>query len=384
MLASGTSQLERQLHERPGHRRRRLHRLTHRARIHAPPAMRVVVLDTMELGNRAALLERRAGRGQHPRPRPWSPTCAVRNGVEQVVHFAAYKNVGESMEQPARYWLNNVAGTVDLVEALLAAGVKSIVFSSSAPSTARPAVVPVTRTRTDLARERVRRDQGNGRAHPRLVRRHVGAAGGQPALLQRRRCQRRRCHRRGLGAFAEPDPLVMKATLGQAARRCGCSATTTPHPTARASATTSMSTTSPTRTSVRSTTCRRRRHGLALNVGTGVGSSVLDSHRTPPSGISGQEGAVRGRPRRAGDPVSTYADPTKAHEVLGWEATRGLDEIIASAWRWHSDSPRRLRRPTPEQPVGPAGKCVQSASSVRWRSSQPEQHGDCPRVVTQR
>jgi UDP-glucose 4-epimerase len=40
--------------------------------------------------------------------------------------------------------------------------------------------------------------------------------------------------------------------------------------------------------------------------------------------------------RRAGDPVSTYADPTKIEAVLGWRATKGLDEIVASAWRWHS------------------------------------------------
>jgi UDP-glucose 4-epimerase len=76
----------------------------------------------------------------------------------------------------------------------------------------------------------------------------------------------------------------------------------------------------------------------ALNVGTGIGSSVLQvieateriSGVTVPTNIVG---------RRAGDPVVSYADPTKVRNVLGWKATRDLDQIIASAWEWHSSHP---------------------------------------------
>ena len=67
-------------------------------------------------------------------------------GVTQVVHFAAYKSVGESMEKPARYWRNNVAGTVELIEACLAADVRDIVFSSSCSVYGTPDHVPVTET----------------------------------------------------------------------------------------------------------------------------------------------------------------------------------------------------------------------------------------------
>ena len=65
-------------------------------------------------------------------------------GVTQLVHFAAYKSVGESMESPAKYWRNNVAGTVELVEACLEAGVDDIVFSSSCSVYGTPDQVPVT------------------------------------------------------------------------------------------------------------------------------------------------------------------------------------------------------------------------------------------------
>jgi UDP-glucose-4-epimerase GalE len=72
----------------------------------------------------------------------------------------------------------------------------------------------------------------------------------------------------------------------------------------------------------------------AVNVGTGVGSSVFDVIRAT------EAAAGRAVPhdvvaRRPGDPVSTFADPTRARELLGWHATRGLDEIVRSAYAWH-------------------------------------------------
>jgi UDP-glucose 4-epimerase len=73
----------------------------------------------------------------------------------------------------------------------------------------------------------------------------------------------------------------------------------------------------------------------SVNLGTGVGSSVFDVIRAT------EAAAGRAVPhdvvaRRPGDPVSTFADPTRASEVLGWTATRGLDEIVRSAYAWHS------------------------------------------------
>ena len=75
-----------------------------------------------------------------------------------------------------------------------------------------------------------------------------------------------------------------------------------------------------------------------LDIGTGTGSSVFDIiHAT--ERISGRKVPHVVSSRRAGDPVASYADPAKAATTLGWKATRTLDDIIESAWRWHSTHP---------------------------------------------
>jgi hypothetical protein len=118
----------------------------------------------------------------------------------------------------------------------------------------------------------------------------------------------------------------------------------------------------------------------ALNVGTGVGSSVLEVIAATERHQRREGAGEPGLPRRAGDPVSTFANASKAREVLGWEATRGLDEIIASAWQWHSRTPTGTP-PAPEQPAGPAG--LRSVGVEPLAVEPAEQHGHCPRVVAQ-
>ena len=74
---------------------------------------------------------------------------------------------------------------------------------------------------------------------------------------------------------------------------------------------------------------------VALNVGTGIGSSVMDVISATER-ISGMKVPYETVARRAGDPVATFADPTKVSATLGWKASRDLDTIVASAWAWHS------------------------------------------------
>ena len=103
---------------------------------------KVVVLDSMEFGHRSAIADAELVVG-NIRDRTLVTELCRSRGVEQVIHFAAYKSVGESMEFPDLYWLNNVAGSVDLVEGILAAGVRHIVFSSSCSINGTPASLPV-------------------------------------------------------------------------------------------------------------------------------------------------------------------------------------------------------------------------------------------------
>jgi UDP-glucose 4-epimerase len=76
----------------------------------------------------------------------------------------------------------------------------------------------------------------------------------------------------------------------------------------------------------------------SLNVGTGVGSSVLDVIRATER-LTGRTVPHEMADRRPGDPVATYADPTLIRETLGWSATKTLDDIVATAWQWHSLHP---------------------------------------------
>src|SRR5688572_22209224 len=111
-------------------------------RLHADGA-RVVVLDSMEFGYAQSIPGIPLVTADIADADAVTATCKE-HGVTQVVHFAAYKSVGESMEQPTKYWLNNVAGTARLVDALVSLGIDQFVFSSSCSVNGTPETMPVT------------------------------------------------------------------------------------------------------------------------------------------------------------------------------------------------------------------------------------------------
>ena len=202
-------------------------------RLHAD-GVDVVVLDTLELG--------------YPQSIPGIPLVQAsiddveavtaickEHGVRQVVHFAGYKSVGESMEQPTKYWINNVAGTATLVDTLLGVGVDQIVFSSSCSVNGTPDVVPV-------AEDAPLRPESVYAASKATVEQMLGWYGVTSGL--------RAVSLRYFNAAGASDD----GRFGEVWDRSRCSVTTIPRRTARASATTSTSTTSPMRTSGRSPT----------------------------------------------------------------------------------------------------------------------------------
>ncbi len=293
----------------------------------------VVVLDTLELGHRDALIGADLVVGDIRDRALVTDLCRSRE-VTQVVHFAAYKNVGESMIRPEKYWLNNVAGTVDLVEAMLAADVRNIVFSSSCSVNGTPPAVPVTED-APIAPESV---YAESKAMVEKILGWYGVTNGLTAVNLR--------YFNAAGASEDSRigedwtqslnliPLVMKATLG---KRPPVQVFGDDYPT-------------PDGTCVRDyihvddladAHIRALDHlseggaTVSLNVGTGIGSSVLDVIHAAER-VSGRTVPYEIVARRAGDPVSTFADPTKIQAVLGWASTKTLDQIVDSAWRWHS------------------------------------------------
>lgn len=294
----------------------------------------VVVLDSMEYGHRDAVIEAELVEGNIADLDLVVELC-TRRDITQVVHFAAYKSVGESMAEPSRYWLNNVTGTVKLVEAMLTAGVNDIVFSSSCSVYGTPDVVPVT----ENAPIRPESVYAESKAVTERILHWYGVSHGLRSVCLR--------YFNAAGASADSRigedwreslnlvPLVMKAALGKAppVRVFG-----TDYPTDDG-------------------TCIRDyihvddladAHvksldylagggtSTALNVGTGHGSSVMQVIAATER-VAGRSVPWQAAPRRVGDPIAVYADATRAADVLGWHPVHGLDEIVASAWEWHSN-----------------------------------------------
>jgi len=293
----------------------------------------VVVLDSMEYGHRNAVIEAELVEGNVADLDLVVELCSRRD-ITQVVHFAAYKNVGESMEQPSRYWLNNVTGTVKLVEAMLTAGVNDIVFSSSCSVYGNPAEVPVS----EGAAIRPESIYAESKAMTERILYWYGVTHGLRSVSLR--------YFNAAGASEDSRigedwretlnlvPVVMKATLG---RRPPVQVFGTDYPT-------------PDGTCIRDYIhvddladahvkaldyLKAGGESTALNVGTGTGSSVMEVISATER-ISGQKVPWTASPRRAGDPVAVYADPKLASELLDWHPKHGLDDIIASAWNWHS------------------------------------------------
>ena len=292
----------------------------------------VVVLDTLELGDRARVPEAAFVRADIADGR--AVERAVRRyGVTEAIHFAAYKAVGESMEQPLRYWSNNVGGTISLVRSLLASGVERIVFSSSAGVYGNPDDVPVTedaptRPESVYAETKSTMERFLTSCDPIGLRsvslRYFNAAGASEDA--------------SIGedwTYSQNlVPRVMKAILGASGP---LKVFGNDYPTADG-------------------TCIRDyihvvdladAHVKALdylstggtslicNVGTGMGTSVLQVIDMAEQ-LSGHKVPFEFAPRRAGDPTTVYADPTLVRAILGWKAIRDLREIVGSAWAWHS------------------------------------------------
>lgn len=292
----------------------------------------VVVLDSLERGNRDALLGAPFVRGDISDSALVTDVCR-QHGVDSVIHFAAYKSVGESMVDPAKYWRNNVQGTVDLLEGILAADVRRIVFSSSAAVYGNPDSLPIREdaplrpenvyAETKAVMERVIHWYGLTHGVRWVSLRYFNAAGASSDGV--------------LGENWDMStnllPLVMKAALGASGP---VKVFGNDYPT-------------PDGTGVRDyihvedlATAHSKavdhlnagRDSIALNLGTGRGVSVMEIIRATET-EHGRSVPHEFVDRRPGDPATVYADSRLANQVLGWTTTKGINEIVRDAYGWH-------------------------------------------------
>ena len=254
--------------------------------------------------------------------------------VTDVIDFAAKAAVGESYVDPGKYFRENVGKTVRFVDALIAGGVKNIVFSSTCAVYGNPDTIPITEAEsknpvnpygeTKLFVERMLHWYGIAHGLKWVAPRYFNAAGADPEGE--------------IGEVHEPEthliPAAIEAILG---KRPQLEVYGTDYPT-------------PDGTAIRDYIhvfdlgrahilaldyLRNGGESIALNLGTGVGQSVMD--------VIGAVRAATGRevphvlcPRRAGDPPQLVADPSLAKAVLGWSAEyRDIRRTVETAWAWH-------------------------------------------------
>jgi UDP-glucose 4-epimerase len=266
-----------------------------------------------------------------------------RHRIEGVVHFAADKAVGESVENPLKYYRNNIGGLVSLLEAMQASGCGVLVFSSSATVYGDPASVPI--------REDFPRGHTNPYGHTKVVCEDMLAAlqVAQPAwkVAVLRYFNPVGAHPGGLigeDPAGIPNNLMPYVSQVATGRRAELQVFGGDYPT-------------PDGTGVRDYihVCDlaeghvaalryllEKERGLVVNLGTGRGHSVLEVVRAFEA-ASGRPVPYRIAPRRPGDVAQCYADPSLARELLGWEAKRTLAQMCADAWRWQSANPNGYR-----------------------------------------
>lgn len=298
----------------------------------------VVVIDNLETGHRKAIHPRATFYEGDIRELDFLTSVFKKESIDAVLHFAANSLVGESMQKPLKYFDNNVYGTQVLLQAMVEAGVKHIVFSSTAATYGEPESVPITETmptnptstygETKLTMEKLMKwtEQAHGINYVSL--RYFNVAGARETAE--------------IGEDHRPEshlvPIILQTALGQR----------------------SHITIFGDDYDTEDGTCIRdyvhvedliHAHILALdylrkngesnifNLGSSEGFSVKEMIEAARK-VTGKEIPTKIGQRRAGDPSILIASSDKAKKILGWKPTRtSVTKIIEDAWKWHSTHP---------------------------------------------
>jgi UDP-glucose 4-epimerase len=260
-----------------------------------------------------------------------------RYAVSAVIHFAAFKAVGESVNQPLRYYQNNVAGTVTLLQEMREAGVGSLVFSSSATVYGDPASVPIT--------EDFPLSATNPYGWTKLMMEHVLAdvVASEPDFWRIARLRYFNpvgAHESGLigedplGAPNNLMPYVAQVASGQLPfLNIWGNDYPTPDGTGMRDYIHVMDLAEGHVAALRY--LESNKGLITVNLGTGRGTSVLEM-LVAFEKASGQLIPHKFAPRRSGDVAECWADPSLANRLLDWRAARTLDQMCEDAWRWQT------------------------------------------------
>lgn len=298
----------------------------------------VVVIDNLLTGHREALLGGTLYEGDL-RDKELLARIFAENDITAVIHFAASSLVGESMQNPFKYYDNNVYGAMCLLDAMQQADVKKIVFSSTAATYGEPEKVPIEESdrtepanvygETKLMMERMMNwfDKVHGIRYVAL--RYFNAAG---------------AHTSGkIGEDHRPEshliPLVLQTALGQ---REFISVFGEDYPTEDGTCVRDYIHVSDLADAHIKSVEYLNNDGASnvFNLGNGQGFSVKQVIETAVK-VTGRDIPVKFEARRSGDPAVLVASSEKARSVLGWKPSYNqLEDIISGAWQWHESHPQ--------------------------------------------
>ena len=260
--------------------------------------------------------------------------------IHAVIHFAGYKAVGESVEKPIEYYANNIGNTLVLVDAMRDHGCKSIVFSSSATVYGDPDALPLTE---ESPKKPATNPYGWTKWMIEEILRSLTIADPAWNVVLLRYFNPIGAHPTGLigedpkGIPNNLLPYVAQVAVG---RRDAVHVFGDDYDTADGTGVRDyIHVVDLAEGHAAALEWMEGKHGCEVfNLGTGTGTSVLEIIRAF-SAACGRDLPYVIEPRRAGDVTANWADCTKAAEVLGWRAKRGIAEMCADSWRWQSQNP---------------------------------------------
>lgn len=297
----------------------------------------VIIVDNLYQGHKEAVLGGRLYVGDI-RDKEFLDEVFRSNTIDAVIHFAANSLVGESMKDPAKYYHNNVYGTLCLLEKMNEYGVNKIVFSSTAATYGEPENVPIlesdrtfptnTYGETKLAMEKMMKWFDTAHHVKYVSLRYFNACG---------------AHESGqIGEAHSPEthliPLILQVPLG---KRPHISVYGEDYPTADGTCIRDYLHVTDLADAHLKAVKYLREGGDSniFNLGSGTGYSVREVIETARK-VTGHPIPVSVEGRRAGDPAVLVASSQKATDILGWKPERdNLEYIIATAWKWHESHP---------------------------------------------
>jgi UDP-glucose 4-epimerase len=297
----------------------------------------VVVLDNLSRGHRNAVPAGIAFYRGDVGDRGMVARIGRDHDLEACLHFAAFAYVGESVSDPARYFENNVRQGIGLIDELRLAGVRRIVFSSSCATYGEPDRVPLTEDhpqrpnnpygQTKLIIERLLQSYDHAYEMKFVTLRYFNAAGATKTLGEDHEPE----------THLVPNVLAVARGISPYVRVFGSD-----YPTLDGTAVRDYIHVADLATAhvLALDYLRNERVSVSLNLGNGVGFSVLNVIEAARQ-VTNQEIEARFEQRRPGDPAQLVADASRAHAILGWQAAHSdLNKIIGSAWQWHLAHPK--------------------------------------------